>query len=48
MGLRQKPGEDAENPAYIFAEPRVAYWMAVWKEREGSAVISRGRNSRPE
>ena len=25
--LRRKLGDDAENPAYIFTEPRVGYWM---------------------
>ena len=29
MPLRQRLGEDGENPAYIFAEPRVGHWMAV-------------------
>ena len=27
MRLRRKPGEDGENPKYIFAEPRVGYRM---------------------
>ncbi len=27
MHLRKKLGEDAENPTYIFVEPRVGYWM---------------------
>ena len=27
MRLRRKLGEDGENPRYIFAEPRVGYWM---------------------
>ena len=27
MGLRRKLGDDAENPTYIFAEPRVGYRM---------------------
>ena len=27
--MRQKLGEDGENPIYIFAEPRVGYRMAV-------------------
>ena len=25
--LRRKLGDDADNPAYIFTEPRVGYWM---------------------
>ena len=25
MRLRQKLGEDGENPKYVFAEPRVGY-----------------------
>ena len=25
--LRRKLGEGADNPAYIFNEPRVGYWM---------------------
>ena len=29
MRLRQKLGEDAENPTYIFSEPRVGYRMAA-------------------
>ena len=28
-GLRRKLGEDADNPVYIFTEPRVGYRMAV-------------------
>ena len=28
-GLRRKLGKDADNPVYIFTEPRVGYWMAV-------------------
>ena len=27
MRLRRKLGEDAENPTYVFAEPRVGYRM---------------------
>ena len=34
MRLRQKLGEDGENPVYIFAEPRVGYRMAVGETRE--------------
>ena len=33
--LRQKLGEDGENPSYIFVEPRVGYRMA---EGEGSGT----------
>ena len=36
MRLRQKLGEDGENPTYIFAEPRVRYRMA-----EGETNASR-------
>ena len=25
--LRRELGEDADNPTYIFAEPRIGYWM---------------------
>ena len=32
--LRQKLGEDGENPTYIFSEPRVGYRMAVGETRE--------------
>ena len=31
--LRTKPGEDACNPAYIFTESRVGYWMPEGKTR---------------
>ena len=27
--LRRKLGDDAQNPRYIFTEPRVGYWMAA-------------------
>ena len=27
-------GDDAQNPRYVFTEPRIGYWMAV---REGEA-----------
>ena len=36
MRLRQKLGEDGENPTYIFAVPRVGYRMAVGETREPS------------
>ena len=32
--LGHKPGEDGENPAYIFSEPRVGYRMAVGETLE--------------
>lgn len=32
--LRRMLGDDAQNPRYVFTEPRVGYWMAV---REGEA-----------
>ncbi len=35
MKLRRKLGDDAENPTYIFAEPRVGHRMAVGEEAEG-------------
>ena len=34
MRLRRKLGEDAENPTYVFAEPRVGYRMAVGETKE--------------
>ena len=34
MRLRQKLGEDGENPTYIFSEPRVGYRMAVGEAAE--------------
>ena len=34
MRLRQKLGEDGENPIYIFSEPRVGYRMAARETRE--------------
>ena len=35
MRLRKKLGEDGGNPGYIFAEPRVGYWMPEGEEVEG-------------
>ena len=35
MRLRRLLGEDAENPTYIFAEPRVGYRMAAADALEG-------------
>ena len=35
MRLRQKLGEDSENPTYIFAEPRVGYRMAEGERTYG-------------
>lgn len=32
--LRQKLGEDGENPVYVFAEPRVGYSMALGETRD--------------
>ena len=34
MRLRQKLGEDGDNPTYIFSEPRVGYRMAVGETGE--------------
>ena len=34
MRLRHLLGEDAENPTYIFAEPRVGYRMARARDEE--------------
>ena len=34
--LRRKLGEDAANPAFIFAEPRVGYRMEQGEEQEGA------------
>ena len=36
MRLRQKLGEDGENPIYVFAEPRVGYRMAVGETGEAT------------
>ena len=41
--LRQKLGEDASNPTYFFAEPRVGYRMA---KGEGQGVL-RGIDESP-
>ena len=27
--IRRKLGDDADDPTYIFTEPRVGYWMAT-------------------
>ncbi len=32
MHVRRKLGDDAENPTYIFVEPRVGYWMPEGEE----------------
>ena len=32
--LRRKLGEDADNPGYIFAEPRIGYRMAEAEQTE--------------
>ena len=42
MRLRQKLGEDGENPTYIFAEPRVGYRMAEEERTYGSAATANG------
>ena len=34
--LRRKLGDDADNPKYIFTEPRVGYWMIRSEERAES------------
>ena len=34
--LRRKLGEDASNPAFIFAVPRVGYRMEKGEGREGA------------
>jgi DNA-binding response OmpR family regulator len=33
--LRRKLGDDADNPTYIFTEPRVGYRMPRWETPEG-------------
>ena len=33
--LRRKLGDDADNPTYIFTEPRVGYRMPRGRRREG-------------
>ena len=38
MRLRRKLGEDGDNPRYIFAEPRVGYWMPEGKGEEPECV----------
>ena len=38
MRLRRKLGEDGENPRYIFAEPRVGYWMPAGEGEESECV----------
>ncbi len=38
MRLRRKLGEDGENPRYIFAEPRVGYWMPEGEGEESECV----------
>ncbi|MCY4663741.1 MAG: response regulator transcription factor [Acidimicrobiaceae bacterium] len=35
MGLRRKLGDDAANPTYIFAEPRVGYRMPAGETANG-------------
>ncbi|MCY3801050.1 MAG: ATP-binding protein [Chloroflexi bacterium] len=35
--LRRKLGDDADNPTYVFTEPRVGYWMPRGEGREGEA-----------
>ena len=35
MKLRRKLGDDASNPKYIFAEPRVGYRMAEGEGAQG-------------
>ncbi|MYE38969.1 MAG: winged helix-turn-helix domain-containing protein, partial [Chloroflexi bacterium] len=39
--LRRKLGDDAANPTYIFAEPRVGYRMAAGEE-EGATGADDG------
>ena len=36
MRLRRKLGDDAENPTYIFPEPRVGYRLREAKEQDGA------------
>ena len=38
MRLRRKLGEDGDNPRYIFAEPRVGYWMPEGEGQESECV----------
>ncbi len=37
--LRRKLGDDADNPAYIFNEPRVGYRMPRAEGLEGSEAV---------
>ena len=32
--LRQELGDNANNPTYIFTEPRIGFHMIWWKRRE--------------
>ena len=34
--LRGKLGDDADNPTYVFTEPRVGYWMPKAEEPTGN------------
>ena len=40
--LRRKLGDDADNPAYIFTEPRVGYWMPKGEDPEETASLPPG------
>ena len=40
MRLRQKLGEDGENPTYIFSEPRVGYRMVEGDTMERIGEVS--------
>ncbi|MCY3801054.1 MAG: hypothetical protein OXG46_05715 [Chloroflexi bacterium] len=33
--LRRKLGDDADNPTYVFTEPRVGYWMPTGERPSG-------------
>ena len=35
--IRRKLGDDADDPTYIFTEPRVGYWMPKVEEAEETA-----------
>lgn len=39
MRLRQKLGEDGDNPTYVFSEPRVGYRMAVGESADTESEI---------
>ena len=47
MRLRRKLGEEASNPAFIFAEPRVGYRMEQGETQEGEGDITTPHEGTP-